>query len=145
MCPYYLDGDHARRPDCKRTTHSTPPSGDVVGDYPFAPPLIEWRGMWLLCSFQGPSERAGPLHPVCSAPQRDGMSRPCRSLKTQQHARLKLRGMRSSPSQNSVDVLGHSGVAGRARWLPGPEGPAACACRRDSEWAPVIGGSLERR
>jgi hypothetical protein len=45
MCPYYLDGD------------LTEPVGSV-GDTRFATAAYRSRWLWLLCSFQGPSEKA---------------------------------------------------------------------------------------
>ena len=42
MCPYYLDGDL---------------NSKEFGDYPLTRLLIAQAGLWLLCSFQGSSEK----------------------------------------------------------------------------------------
>jgi hypothetical protein len=46
MCPYYLDGDR------------TESLQDSAGDTRCHPRLSSTGDMWLLCSFQGPSEKA---------------------------------------------------------------------------------------
>ena len=56
MCPYYLDGDQ------------TEPVQGSAGDTRCHPRLSSTGGMWLLCSFQGPSERATRARPPARWP-----------------------------------------------------------------------------
>ena len=55
MCPYYLDGDLGRAVRAERARRPVAPIRPVI---PVPPALIEYGWLWLLCSFQGPSERA---------------------------------------------------------------------------------------
>ncbi len=59
--------------------------------------------MWLLCSFQGPSERAARANAGTVAG-----GRATRSLKTQQHARARARRYASLARPGSVDMLGRT-------------------------------------
>ena len=74
---------------------------------PVPPALIEYGWLWLLCSFQGPSERAARANAGTMA----GV-RATRSLKTQQHARARARRYASLARPGSVDMLGRT-VGGR--------------------------------
>jgi hypothetical protein len=70
---------------------------------PVPPALIEYGWLWLLCSFQGPSERAARANAGTMA----GV-RATRSLKTQQHARARARRYASLARPGSVDMLGRT-------------------------------------
>jgi hypothetical protein len=64
--------------------------------------------LWLLCSFQRPSERA------CARERRHGgRRRATRSLKTQQHARARAPRYAALARPGSVDMLGRT-VGGRS-------------------------------
>ena len=88
------------------------------------PALIEYGWLWLLCSFQGPSERAARANAGTMAG-----GRATRSLKTQQHARARARRYASLARPGSVDMLGRTvGVPtlpdrSRPKWRAGRAAP----------------------
>jgi hypothetical protein len=112
MCPYYLDGDLGR------TRQGS------AGDTRCHPRLSSTGGMWLLCSFQGPSERAARANAGTMAG-----GRATRSLKTQQHARARARRYASLARPGSVDMLGRTVgsrpclVRSRPKWRAGRAAP----------------------
>jgi hypothetical protein len=119
-----------------------------VGDTRFATAAYRSRWLWLLCSFQGPSEKA------LGRPGRHaGRPGGHRSLKTQQHARLELGGLpraargdaaaREEPRDGGsgrpgpVDVLAaRSGAAGHDRGDEGHDLPDGAVPRRPRSGLP---------